>query len=89
MNPGEKTEPSDKVMIVVEGDGFEYLGVELPVGKIPKFWRRGEKIAAVHGFDGPGHTIRNIGCGHTVIFAMEYPSNRADKITMEQSHQAL
>ncbi len=73
----------------LQGGGFEYLGIALPVAKIPEVWRCGMQIAADYGFDAPQYTIRNIGCGHGVIFAIGYPFNRADEASMERSRKAL
>ena len=72
-----------------KGGGFEYLGVQFPLEKIPHAYRQGVKIADTHDFQGPVFTIRNIGLGHSVIFTFMYPFNRADESSLTHCRNAL
>ena len=71
-----------------KGGGFEYVGVVLPLSMVPVAWKKGEDIAKKHGFD-PLYTVRNVGLGHSVVFAFAYPFNRADEESLKRSRDAL
>jgi len=71
-----------------KGGGFEYVGVAMPLSMAPKAWKKGVEIARKHGFD-PLYTLRNIGYGHSIIFAFAYPFNRADEDSIVKSRDAL
>lgn len=71
-----------------KGGGFEYVGVTMPLSRVPAAWKMGAEIANDNGFS-PMYTLRNIGYGHSIIFAFGYPFNRADEKSLEAARKAM
>jgi glycolate oxidase len=71
-----------------KGGGFEYTGAILPIEKIPEAWRRGLEIFRKYGiFYSLGHQV--LSGGHSVMFGLIYPFNRADEEDLERVRKAL
>lgn len=79
----------DDAVDAKKGGGCGYIGGNFPIDSIPEFFREGLEIAKKYDFFGPLYTIRNVGMGHSVIYNIMYPFNRADSTSIEITKKAM
>lgn len=79
----------DDAVDAKKGGGCGYIGGNFPINSIPKFFHEGLRIAKKYDFFGPLYTIRNVGMGHSVIYNVMYPFNRADPASIEITKKAM
>ena len=71
-----------------KGGGFEYVGANMPLEKIPEAYRRGAEISKKYGIV-PTLGSRLIGGTHNILMFFSYSFNRADPKDMENARNAL
>ncbi|MFW9987829.1 MAG: FAD-binding oxidoreductase [Candidatus Odinarchaeota archaeon] len=71
-----------------KGGGFEYVGANMPLEKIPEAYRKGIEIAKKHGII-PTLGSRLIGGTHNIVMFFSYSFNRADQKDLENARNAL
>jgi glycolate oxidase len=71
-----------------KGGGFEYVGANMPLEKIPEAYLRGAEIAKKYGMV-PTLGSRLIGGTHNIVMFFSYSFNRADQKDMENARNAL
>lgn len=71
-----------------KGGGFEYVGANMPLEKIPEAYRRGAEISKKYGIV-PTLGSRLIGGTHNIVMFFSYSFNRADPKDMENARNAL
>jgi glycolate oxidase len=71
-----------------KGGGFEYVGANMPLEKIPEAYRRGAEISKKYGII-PTLGSRLIGGTHNIMMFFSYSFNRADPKDMENARNAL
>ena len=71
-----------------KGGGFEYVGANMPLEKIPEAYRRGAEISKKYGIV-PTLGSRLIGGTHNIVMFFSYSFNRADAKDMENARNAL
>ncbi|MFX0205524.1 MAG: FAD-binding oxidoreductase [Candidatus Hodarchaeota archaeon] len=71
-----------------KGGGFEYVGANMPLEKIPEAYRRGAEIAKKYGIV-PTLGSRLIGGTHNIVMFFSYSFNRASSKDMENARNAL
>ena len=79
----------DDAVDAKKGGGCGYIGGNFPIDSIPAFYKEGLEIAQNYGFFGPLYTIRNVGMGHSVIYNIMYPFNRADPASIALTQKAM
>lgn len=79
----------DDAVDAKKGGGCGYIGGNFPIDSIPAFYKEGLAIAQNYGFFGPLYTIRNVGMGHSVIYNIMYPFNRADPESIALTQKAM
>lgn len=71
-----------------KGGGFEYVGANMPLEKIPEAYRRGAEISRKYGIP-PTLGSRLIGLTHNIVMFFSYSFNRADPDDMQNTRNAL
>ena len=71
-----------------KGGGFEYVGANMPLERIPEAYRRGAEISKKYGIV-PTMGSRLIGGTHNIVVFFSYSFNRADPKDMENARNAL
>ena len=71
-----------------KGGGFEYVGANMPLEKIPEAYRRGAEISKKYGIV-PTLGSRLIGGTHNIVMFFTYSFNRADPKDIENARNAL
>jgi len=71
-----------------KGGGFEYVGANMPLEKIPEAYKRGAEISKKYRIV-PTLGSRLIGGTHNIVMFFSYSFNRADTKDMENARNAL
>ena len=71
-----------------KGGGFEYVGANMALEKIPEAYQRGAEISRKYGIV-PTLGSRLIGQTHNVVMFFSYAFNRADPDDMQNARKAL
>ncbi|KKN11634.1 hypothetical protein LCGC14_1024570 [marine sediment metagenome] len=71
-----------------KGGGFEYVGANMPLERIPEAYRRGAEISKKYGIV-PTLGSRLIGGTHNIVMFFSYSFNRADPKDIENARNAL
>jgi len=71
-----------------KGGGFEYVGANMPLEKIPEAYHRGAEISRKYGIP-PTLGSRLIGQTHNIVMFFSYSFNRADPDDMQNARNAL
>ncbi len=71
-----------------KGGGFEYVGANMPLEKIPEAYKKGAEISKKYGIV-PTLGSRLIGGTHNIVMFFSYSFNRADPKDMENARNAL
>lgn len=71
-----------------KGGGFEYVGANMPLEKIPEAYRRGAEISRKYGIP-PTLGSRLIGQTHNIVMFFSYSFNRDDPDDMQNARNAL
>lgn len=71
-----------------KGGGFEYVGANMPLEKIPEAYRRGAEISRKYGIP-PTLGSRLIGQTHNIVMFFSYSFNRSDPNDMQNARNAL
>ncbi len=71
-----------------KGGGFEYVGANMPLERIPEAYRRGAEISRKYEIP-PTLGSRLIGLTHNIVMFFSYSFNRADPDDMQNARNAL
>ncbi|MFW9824225.1 MAG: FAD-binding oxidoreductase [Candidatus Thorarchaeota archaeon] len=71
-----------------KGGGFEYVGANMPIERIPEAYQKGAEIASKYGIV-PTLGSRLIGGTHNIVMFFSYSFNRSDPKDMENARNAL
>ncbi len=71
-----------------KGGGFEYVGANMPLEKIPEAYIKGAEVSRKFGIP-PTLGSRLIGGTHNIVMFFSYSFNRADPDDMENARSAL
>jgi len=71
-----------------KGGGFEYVGANMPLEKLPEAYRRGAEISRKYGIP-PTLGSRLIGQTHNIVMFFSYSFNRSDPNDMQNARNAL
>ncbi len=71
-----------------KGGGFEYVGANMPLERIPEAYSRGAEISKKYGIV-PTLGSRLIGGTHNIVMFFSYSFNRADPKDIENARNAL